>query len=159
MRGPALSRRAYLLTGDHQLAEDLVQTALSRAYARWSRIVVGGDPEAYLRRIMINERTSWWRRRRYETVVSGGVGDLSDAVRGTPGADEADRVSQRVALLAALAHLSPRQRAIVVLRYYEDLSVAETAELLGCSTGTVKSTTADALARLRPLTADLKEVR
>ncbi|WP_203898447.1 SigE family RNA polymerase sigma factor [Virgisporangium aliadipatigenens] len=152
-RGHALSRVAYLLTGDHQLAEDLVQTALARAATRWGRLAAGGDPEPYVRRIMLNERTTWWRRRRYEHV---GLPATFDAV--PSGVDEAERVTRRVTLLAALAHLSARQRAVVVLRYFADLSVEETARELGCSAGTVKSTTSDALARLRELAVDLGKV-
>jgi RNA polymerase sigma-70 factor (sigma-E family) len=150
-RGPALSRTAFLLTGDHQLAEDLVQTALTRTVPHWRRVVAGGDPEAYVRQVMVNERTAWWRRRRYDTVAA--VRELPSPV------DEADRTTERVALLAALARLSPRQRAVIVLRFYEDLSVEQTAQALGCSPGTVKSTTSDALARLRTLTVDVPEVR
>jgi RNA polymerase sigma-70 factor (sigma-E family) len=151
-RGPALSRIAYLLTGDHQLAEDLVQTALTRAALRWPRLVAAGDPEPYVRRIMVNERTSWWRRRRRELLGHAAV-DLDAA-----GPDEAERVTRRVALLDALAQLAPRQRAVVVLRYFADMSVEETAGTLGCSVGTVKSTTSDALARLRDVAADLGKV-
>ncbi|GAA3278921.1 hypothetical protein GCM10020218_029510 [Dactylosporangium vinaceum] len=110
-RGPRLSRIAFLLTGDHQLAEDLVQTALARAALRWSRLVVGGDPEAYVRRIMVNERTSWWRRQRFEVQ-----GRAPIELDGAAGRDEATEVTDRVALLAALARLTPRQRAVVVLR-------------------------------------------
>jgi RNA polymerase sigma-70 factor (sigma-E family) len=150
-RGRALSRTAFLLTGDHALAEDLVQTALTRTVPHWRRVVAGGDPEAYVRQIMVNERIAWWRRRRYE--VTARVTEPPCPV------DEADRTVERVTLLAALARLSPRQRAVVVLRFYEDLSVDQTAHLLGCSPGTVKSTTSDALARLRSLTADAPEVR
>ena len=152
-RGPALSRVAYLLTGDHQLAEDLLQTALTRSVPRWSRLVAAGDPEPYVRRIMVNERTTWWRRGRYELVGHMDLGPEPAA-----GTDEADRVALRASLLAALARLTPRQRAVVVLRYYADLSVQETARALGCSIGTVKSTTSDALSRLRMTTTDLRRV-
>ena len=150
-RGPALSRTAFLLTGDHQLAEDLVQTALTRTVPHWRRVVAGGDPEAYVRQVMVNERIAWWRRRRYDVIVP--VPEAPSPV------DEADLTTERVTLLAALARLSPRQRAVIVLRFYEDLSVEQTAHVLGCSPGTVKSTTSDALARLRTLTVDVPEVR
>jgi RNA polymerase sigma-70 factor (sigma-E family) len=150
-RGRALSRTAYLLTGDHQLAEDLVQTALTRTVPHWRRIVAGGDPEAYVRQVMVNERLAWWRRRRYD--VTARVTDAPSPV------DVADQAAERVTLLAALAVLSPRQRAVIVLRFYEDLSVEQVSHVLGCSSGTVKSTTADALARLRTLTVDVSEVR
>lgn len=155
-RGHALSRVAYLLTGDHHLAEDLVQTALARAAARWHRLAAAGDPEPYVRRIMINERTTWWRRRRYETVGRSDVSELVDG-RAAP-VDETDRVDRRLALAQALDRLSARQRAVIVLRFYVDLSVEETARSLGCSVGTVKSTTSDALARLRVTASDLGKV-
>jgi RNA polymerase sigma-70 factor (sigma-E family) len=152
-RGPALSRVAYLLTGDHQLAEDLLQTALTRSVPRWSRLVAAGDPEAYVRRIMVNERTTWWRRGRYERVGHIDLGPEPAAA-----ADEADRVALRASLVAALSRLTPRQRTVLVLRFYADLSVEETAHALGCSIGTVKSTTSDALSRLRAATGDLWRV-
>jgi RNA polymerase sigma-70 factor (sigma-E family) len=152
-RGPALSRVAYLLTGDHQLAEDLLQTALARSVPRWSRLVAAGDPEAYVRRIMVNERTTWWRRGRYERV-----GHVDLGPEPATGADEADRVVLRASLLAALSRLTPRQRTVLVLRFYADLSVEDTAHALGCSIGTVKSTTSDALSRLRTATTDLRTV-
>ena len=156
-RGPALSRVAYLLTGDHQLAEDLLQTALARSVPRWSRLVAAGDPEAYVRRIMVNERTTWWRRSRYERT--GRVDVISDLTEGVAaGTDEADQVALRASLLAALARLTPRQRAVLVLRYFADQSVEDTARALGCSSGTVKSTTSDALSRLRDVTTDLWKV-
>lgn len=140
-RGPALSRTAFLLTGSHHAAEELLQGALAKAATRWRQLSVDGSPEAYVRRIMVNDRTSWWRRRRREVQVS----DVPE--HAAP--DRAGLVPERLALAAALATLPPRQRAVVVLRFYEDLSVHETAAALGCSTGTVKSQTADALARLR----------
>ncbi|GAA0952771.1 SigE family RNA polymerase sigma factor [Virgisporangium aurantiacum] len=156
-RGHALSRVAFLLTGDHQLAEDLVQIALARAAARWPRLVAGGDPEPYVRRIMVNERTTWWRRRRYESV--GRADCVSVTVGEHPtGVDETEQVNRRLVLVQALNRLSARQRAVVVLRYYVDLTVEETAQALGCSAGTVKSTTSDALSRLRATAADLGKV-
>jgi RNA polymerase sigma-70 factor (sigma-E family) len=156
-RGRALSRIAFLLTGDHQLAEDLVQVALARAAARWSRLVRDGDPEPYIRRIMINERTTWWRRRRYETVLRADCVSVVAAGRST-GVDETEQVNRRIAVMQALDQLSARQRAVVVLRYYVDMSVEETAQTLGCSVGTVKSTTSDALTRLRTVAVDLGKV-
>jgi RNA polymerase sigma-70 factor (sigma-E family) len=155
-RGPALSRVAYLLTGDHQLAEDLLQTALTRSVPRWSRLVAAGNPEAYVRRIMINERTTWWRRGRYERT--GRLDVTADLTGIAAGTDEADRVALRASLLAALSWLTRRQRAVLVLRYFADLSVEDTARALGCSAGTVKSTTSDALSRLREATTDLRSV-
>ncbi len=152
-RGAALSRSAYLLTGDHHLAEDLLQTALTRCAVHWRR-VAGGNPEAYVRRSMINERTSWWRRRRYAVEVpmlsSTGDGDGPAAA-----GDDMEAVVRRRMVLAALARLAPRQRAVIVLRFFEDVSEAGTAEALGCSVGTVKSQTHAALANLRSLAPEL----
>ncbi|GHJ48005.1 hypothetical protein Cs7R123_53470 [Catellatospora sp. TT07R-123] len=139
-RGGALSRTAFLLTGEHHAAEDLVQAALAKAAARWRRICEGGEPEAYVRRIMVNERISWWRRRPATPVAQ-----VPDAA--TSGHEQ--RIVDRIALGHALGRLSPRQRAAVVLRFYEDLSEAETAAAIGCSVGAVKRNTHDALVRLR----------
>jgi RNA polymerase sigma-70 factor (sigma-E family) len=139
-RGGALSRTAFLLTGEHHAAEDLVQSALAKAATRWRQIREYGQPEAYIRRTMINEQISWWRRRPARPVAE---------VPERAGPDEPGRVVERVALGQALATLTPRQRAVVVLRFYEDLSEADTAALMGCSVGTVKSQTHLALGRLR----------
>ncbi|MET8351758.1 MULTISPECIES: SigE family RNA polymerase sigma factor [unclassified Micromonospora] len=146
-RSPALSRTAYLLTGDHQLAEDLVQTALARTYRHWRRIR-DGDPEAYVRRVMYHQQVSWWRRRR-----------LTERLQAEPteqaGADHSDTTALRLTLTAALRHLTPRQRAVIVLRYYEDLTEAQVAEMLGCSIGTVKRHAHDAIRRLRAVAPEL----
>jgi RNA polymerase sigma-70 factor (sigma-E family) len=139
-RGQALQRFGYALTGDWALAEDLLQTALARAYPRWSR-VQRDNPEAYVRKIMLNTWSSWWRRWRGELPT----GRLPDAA----GPDSYADVDRRQALRSALAQLPPRQRAVVVLRYHQDLSEAQVAELLGISVGTVKSQAAKALATLR----------
>jgi len=147
-RGQALSRTAYLLCGDHGAAEDLVQSALAKTAARWPTVHAAGSPEAYVRRVMVNERISWWRRRHTEHPTR----DLPD--RASPG-DESERVVHRMAIAAALAQLAPRQRAVIVLRFYEDLSEAETAAALGCGVGTVKRQTHDALARLRRIAPEL----
>lgn len=149
-RGPALSRTAYLLTGDHQLAEDLLQQALMRTAGHWRRVSRGGNPEGYVRRVMINERTSWWRRRRYAVVA------LPEEARGSAGEalrvpDESESVLRRVTLLRALAALPPRQRVVLTLRFFEDLTEAQIAAELDCSIGTVKSHTHHGLARLRQL--------
>jgi len=148
-RGAALSRTAYLLMGDHHAAADLVQAALERAARHWQRVTAAGDPDGYLRQIMVNQRTSWWRRHR--GVVSPG------AVPDSPVEDQSAHSVERIVLARALATLAPRQRAIVVLRFYEDYSVSDTAAALGCSEGTVKSQTHDALARLRHLLPDLTQ--
>jgi RNA polymerase sigma-70 factor (sigma-E family) len=146
-----LSRTAFLLTGDHHLAQDLLQVALTRVASRWPRLR-DGVPEAYARRVMVNEFTSWRRRRRYHEKPSD---NLQDA---PAGADIATVAVRRLVLHRALARLGPRQRAVLVLRFYEDLSEVETAELLGCSVGTVKSQTHNALARLRALAPELAEL-
>ncbi|GAB4050067.1 hypothetical protein GCM10028775_20750 [Catellatospora paridis] len=139
-RGGALSRTAFLLTGEHHAAEDLVQSALAKAASRWRWLVEHTQPEAYIRRIMINEQISWWRRRPARPVAQ---------VPERAGPDEPGQVVERIALGQALGTLTPRQRAVVVLRYYEDLSEADTAALMGCSVGTVKSQTHLALGHLR----------
>jgi RNA polymerase sigma-70 factor (sigma-E family) len=151
-RGAALSRSAYLLTGDHHQAEDLLQEALSKAAGRWRRIAEG-DPEAYVRRIMVNERISIWRRRRHLFEVLVGHESGQELSGSTP--DRADSVVSRLALQQALERLPPRQRAVIILRYFDDLTEAATAAALGCSVGTVKSQTHDALARLRALAPEL----
>lgn len=139
-RMPALLRTAYLLTGQHQDAEDLVQTALVKAVPKWRRIAT--DPESYVRRILVHENISRWRRRRWREVHVASVQDRP----ATP-----DRSTDRMMLRTVLADLAPRQRAVIVLRYLEDLSERDTAELLGISVGTVKSQARDGLARLRVL--------
>jgi RNA polymerase sigma-70 factor (sigma-E family) len=140
-RGQALQRFGYALTGDWALAEDLLQTALAKAYPRWSR-VLRDDPEAYVRKIMLNTWSSWWRRR-----WRGELPTLQLPEVAAP--DSYADVDSRQALRAALAQLPPRQRAVVVLRYHQDLSEAQVAGLLGISAGTVKSQAARALATLR----------
>lgn len=139
-RSPALTRTAYLLTGDWQRAEDLLQTALLHCYRRWSSL---DDPEAYVKRTMVTTVTGW-RRRRWVGEVPTAV--LPDRATGRDAPGEADA---RLDLLRLLADLGPRQRAVIVLRFYEDMSEAEAAALLGCAVGTVKSQTARALDRLR----------
>lgn len=134
-----LLRSAYLLTGDLQRAEDLVQEALVKVALRWSRLR-DGNPTAYARTIVVRDNVSWWRRRRLE-VVADGVGDDAAAVSSDP---EAALVVRR-----ALARLTPAQRAVLVLRHFDDLSERDTAAVLGVSVGTVKSQNAAALARLR----------
>jgi RNA polymerase sigma-70 factor (sigma-E family) len=151
-RAGSLSRTAYLLTGDVHLAEDLLQTALARTAARWPQVLAGGRPEAYVRRALVNEHISWWRRRK------GAVEVPSEALPDAGVTDFAGTAVRRIALERALARLTPKQRAVIVLRYYEDLSEAETASLLSCSVGTVKSQTSHALGRLRVLAPDLADL-
>lgn len=138
-----LSRTAFLLTGDPHTAQDLLQEALTRAYPKWERIEPGRE-FAYLRRAMVNLRTDWWRRRRYEVLT-----DLDAAGDGPARWDAGyDAVDDRDTIVARLAGLTARERAIVVLRFYSDLAEADVASELGISVGTVKSTCSRALARL-----------
>lgn len=139
-RSRALLRTAYLLTGDHGLAEDLLQTALAKSWFAWGRI--SGPPEPYVRRVLVTTYTTWWRRRWRAEYPTGELPD-----RGVD--DGTGAVDDRDALWRALGALPRRQRAVVVLRYYEDLSEAETAAALGVSRGTVKSQASRALAVLR----------
>jgi RNA polymerase sigma-70 factor (sigma-E family) len=144
-RQAALLRAAYLLTGDGQAAEDLVQTALTETALRWRRLHDTGHPEAYARKVIYTRFVSGWRRRKVVSELS--VGDVPDF----PVGDHAAVTDTRLMLQRALGSLAPRQRACIVLRYFEDRSEAGTAAVLGCSVGTVKSQTHDALRRLREL--------
>ncbi|GAA4697973.1 SigE family RNA polymerase sigma factor [Nocardioides conyzicola] len=137
-RSSRLLRTAYLLTHDHALAEDLLQTALTKAWFAWSRI--DAEPEPYVRRILVNTYATWWRRR------WNGERPYADLPE-TPAPDDAAEEQQD--LWAATGRLPRRQRAVIVLRFAEDLSEAETARILGISAGTVKSQTSKALAKLR----------
>jgi RNA polymerase sigma-70 factor (sigma-E family) len=139
-RTDRLLRTAYLLTRDHALAEDLLQTALTKAWTAWRRIE--GDPEPYVRKVLVNTYASWWRRRWTGERPTEQLPERS-------GASAIDDHAERRDLWSALGRLPRRQQAAVVLRYYEGLSELETAELMGCSVGTVKSSTSRALARLR----------
>ena len=140
-RWPGLVRLAFGLTGDRWLAEDMAQTALARAYVAWRRVSRADDPDAYLCRILVNTSNRRFRRHR----VAEQAGDPPDTAVEGP----ADLVGERAALLAALRQLPPRQRAVVVLRYWEDLTDAQIAVTLGCSPGTVRSQLSRALAKLR----------
>jgi RNA polymerase sigma-70 factor (sigma-E family) len=139
----------YLLTGDRHHAEDLVQTALARVAVRWRRIE---DPEAYVRRVLYTQGVSWWRvrRRRQGEVLVGTPPDTGTYRGGDP--------DLRIVLGQALAKLTPKQRTILIVRYYEDRTEAETAQLLSIRLGTVKSQTRHALARLRVLAPELAAV-
>jgi RNA polymerase sigma-70 factor (sigma-E family) len=156
-RRRGLLRTAWLLTGDWALAEDLVQTALARSWPRWERIRLRDDPEFYVRRVMVNTWASWSRRRWRGERPSETVPD------GQAPGDVAAEVAVHVAVRAALGSLTGRQRAVLVLRVFDDLSEAQVAQLLGCAVGTVKSTMARVVARLRedPRLAELldREVR
>jgi RNA polymerase sigma-70 factor (sigma-E family) len=144
-RSTRLLRTAYLLTHDRALAEDLVQTSLAKAWFSWGRIE--GRPEAYVRRIMVNTYSSWWRRRWNGEEATADLPERGAGQGFRSGEDV--RVDDRTDLWRALARLPRRQRAVVVLRFYEDLSEAETAEIIQCSVGTVKSQASRALAKLR----------
>ncbi|WP_238006417.1 SigE family RNA polymerase sigma factor [Dactylosporangium sp. AC04546] len=149
----ALSRMAYLLCGDRHTAEDLVQATLIRVARHWERVSAGGDPDPYVRRAMVSQHVSLWRRR-WRLV------QLTERPPERPVPDAADTVATALAVQAALATLTPRQRAVLVLRYFEDLTETATAEVMRCSVSTVKSQTRDALAALRvraPELADLAQ--
>jgi RNA polymerase sigma-70 factor (sigma-E family) len=145
-RYAALLRTAYLLTGDHHDAEDLLQQALVKAVGAWGRIQ--GDPEPYVRTILVRQNVSRWRSRRWREVTTDAPPDAAVTDQGA---------EERWALERALAALAPRQRAVIVLRYYEDLTETQTADALGISVGTVKSQTRDALRRLRESLPELTE--
>jgi RNA polymerase sigma-70 factor (sigma-E family) len=142
---PSLYRTAYLLLGDHALAEDLVQTALAKTYASWGSVRELGAAPGFARTTLVNTAASWFRKKSWRN-------ELATETLPEP-AHDPDH-SSRPAVIGALRHLPPRQRAVIVLRYYEDQSVAQTALALSCSEGTVKSQTSDALARLRTLLGD-----
>ncbi|MET8410441.1 SigE family RNA polymerase sigma factor [Streptomyces sp. NPDC005195] len=141
-RGDRLYRAAWLLTGDAHAAEDLLQTVLARVWPKWSRIA-RDNPEAYTRRALVNTHASRWRRRWRGEIPTQEPPDVT-LVR-----DVFAEVDLEQSLAGAIRQLPPRQRAVVVLRYFEDLSVEETARLLGCRPGTVKSQAAKALRILR----------
>jgi len=143
-RHPALLRYGHILTGDPHSAADLVQDALERTGLRWSKVLRQDDPEGYVRRVMVNRHISIWRRLRREHLVA--VAPESVATDAPAHVDDA--------MWLALATLPPRQRAVLVLRYYEDLSEAEIASVLGCATGTVKSQAVKGLATLRAALRD-----
>lgn len=138
--GPLL-RTAYLLTGDRGHAEDLVQAALEKTHRKWDRVSAMEAPVAYVRRAMVNTATSWRRRRR--------VSEVPLLASDGPSEDPYTTVDQRHQVLAALRRLPPRMRAVLVLRYFEDLGEAEIADALGCSAGSVKSQASRGLNRLR----------
>ena len=145
-RGAALSRAAYLLTGDHQAAEDLVQDTYVVLVKRWQKVGTV-DPEAYVRQVLYSRFVDGWRRRRLLDLPWVSPPDA-------PAGDEAGAATDRLTLRDALARLTPRQRAVLVLRFYEDLTEAQTAAALGTSPNTVKSQARVALQRLRELVPD-----
>jgi RNA polymerase sigma-70 factor (sigma-E family) len=151
-RGHTLLRSAYLLTGDQHLAEDLAQEALARTHRAWSRLHEEGNAEAYARRTMYHLQVSIWRRRRVAEVLPGDLPDRADR------RDE-DAPDRRIAVERALGRLSARQRAVIVLRFFEDRTEADAAETLGVSVSTIKTQTARALDRLRGLLPELGDAR
>ena len=148
-RQHVLLRSAYLVCGDRALAEDLLQEAFIKLALRWDR-VREDNPDGYVRTILYRDAVSAWRKRRREVVLDM-VPERAETVAGLT----VERLPERLALDEALAALTPRQRAIVVLRFYEDRSVMETADILGISDGTVKSQTHVALGHLRHSLPDL----
>ena len=145
-RQQTMVRNAYLLTGDFQRAEDLVQEALIRAAERWD-LLEGGNPDAWVRTVVYRQHVSWWRRNGRESAVEQ-VPETSSHAQG----------DSSLLLAAAFARLTPGQRAVMVLRFVEDRSVAETAAALGVTEGTVKKQTALAVDRLRALAPELQEL-
>lgn len=143
-RSQALLRTAFLLTRDSAAAEDLLQTALARSWSAWARI--DDDPEPYVRRVLVNTYTSWWRRK-WRGEVPTDV--LPEREARPAAASSGTSIEDRLVLWQALGRLTRKQRAVVVLRYLEDLTETETARILGVSVGTVKSQTSKALAALR----------
>lgn len=142
-RSAALLRTAWLLTGSETSAQDLVQAALLKTWRRWAWVSRKDAPEVYVRRVMVSTLLSW-RRRKWLGELP--VASFGDAIGGV---DEASSIELRHDVRAALAGLSTGQRAVLVLRYFDDLSEAQTAAVMRCSVGTVKSQNARALARLR----------
>jgi RNA polymerase sigma-70 factor (sigma-E family) len=148
LRWPACFRSAYLLTGDRGMAEDLVQTALSSCFVAWPGLRAREAADAYVRKAMLNTFLSWRRR------CSWGRETLTAVLPEPITADDSARVDEHQRLHDALAKLPARQRAVVVLRFYDDLGVQEVATAMGCSVGTVKSQTSDGIRKLRALLGD-----
>lgn len=146
-RSPELLRLAYVLTGDQHAAEDLLQSALTKAAAHWGRI--HGAAEGYVRRVMYREQVSRWRRRARRPEVA------MAQVPERPARDEVAGVEARLALREALLALPPGKRVMLVLRYLEDLPEAQVADIVGCSVGTVRSQTHKAIAQLRSVLPSL----
>lgn len=139
-----LVRTAYLLTGDHHEAEDVVQATFAKVFRNWSRISRLEEPDAYVHRALVNNNLSRHRRRRVRQLLTPVLPERAHT------ADGGHRgVEERSVLLQALAELPQRQRAVVVLRYWEDMSESQVAEVLGCSLGNVKSQASRGLAKLR----------
>lgn len=144
-RRRSLEREAYLLVGDAHLAQDLVQTALAKAYVSWRRVSSSENADAYVRRILVNANISRLRKRRVRELLT----DVAVETQGAYVAPPAGADTTRVDIMRALMALPKRQRTAVVLRYWVDLPEAEVAAAMGCSVGTVRSQSAKALAKLR----------
>jgi RNA polymerase sigma-70 factor (sigma-E family) len=147
-RGPALTRFAYLMVRDHHLAQDLVQEGLARLHRHWVRVSDFDDPDAYVRKIMLNQLLSWRRRRSWSERTTADLGDapLSD--------DAATAGAERDEMWTLLGQLPPQQRAVIVLRFYEDLDDDAIAALLNCAPATVRSHASKAVARLRSVVSE-----
>jgi len=153
-RGDHHLRVAALLTGAAAEAEDLVQTSLVKLYRVWPRLdLASSSPDAYLRKIIVNTRRSWWQTRWRQESPTASVPDRPDPAAG--GGDPADRQALGSLVRSALAALPRQQRAVVVLRYLEDLPESEVASLLGCSVGSVKTHAHRGLRALRASLGDL----
>ena len=142
-RTQALMRLARLLCGDEHRAEDLVQEVLAKAYVRWGRISRMEQPDLYVRRMLVNANHSWWKRRSSRDISVAAVADVPGIV------DDVAAVDEREALWSVVRALPPRQRTVIVLRYYEDLDDVTIAAILDCSTGTVRTHAKRALDALR----------
>ncbi|HEY7272579.1 MAG TPA: SigE family RNA polymerase sigma factor [Actinoplanes sp.] len=142
-RGAALVRFARLLTGDDHRAEDLTQDVLAKAYVSWWRVGSADQPDLYVRRMLLNAHHSWWRRRSNREVVAADPSDQRTV------ADAATELAERDAVWRLVRALPARQRTVIVLRYYEDYDDATIAELMRCSTGTVRTQAKRALEKLQ----------
>ena len=142
VRSASLFRTAYLIVGDHQLAQDLLQESLIKTYVAWPRLRDVSKAEAYTRKAIVTTAISWRRRRSFHERPTDPLPDTS-----VP--DPGEAVTTHASMVAQLRTLPPRQRAAIVLRYYEDLSLAQTAEVMGCSVGAVKSHVSTGIGRLR----------
>ncbi len=151
-RSPALHRAAYLMVGDVGLAQDLVQEALTKTYVAWPRLRDRGNAEAYTRKAITTTAISWFRRKAWNNERS------TERLPERQVAGHDDAVAGRELLRTALAALPPRQRIALVLRYYDDLTEAQTAEAMGCAVGTVKSQVSAALTKLRASLGDAAEL-
>jgi len=152
--GPRLKRLAFLLTGDLDTAEDLLQSAYAKVLPRWGRVRRYEDPDAYVRRVMVSIRTSWWRRVRGREVVTADVPQRPVGTVAGAWEDPADAQGDLDVVLRGLRTLPRRQQVAVVLRHYCDLSEAETARVMGITTGGVKSQASKGLATLRAALAE-----